>query len=128
MSMNVNLVVGVDCGGDSLSGGVEGKQNIEAGRDRQMLNCVRASGIPFVHVVLGPGCDGETEEPAMKACCASLAAEGFLQGVFSVQPLFDDMVTHCNTQALHSNRTPNLMWRAHTRDLPSVAAASADCV
>jgi diadenosine tetraphosphate (Ap4A) HIT family hydrolase len=117
-ALQVDLVVGVDCGGDSISGGVDWQGNVEAGRDRQMLHCLRISGIPFLHVVFGVGCDGETEESRMLSCCARLSAEGSLHGAFSVEPFLSDMISCC--RKLNPTRTPNLMWRAHTGDLASV--------
>lgn len=119
-SLHVDLVIGVDCGGDSISGGVDWQGCPGKGRDMQMLNCLRVCGISFLHVVLGPGCDGETEEPRMRACCAQLSAQGSLRGVFQVEPLLADMVGCCT--ALAPSRTPNLMLRAQSDALPSVQA------
>lgn len=117
-SLHVDLVVGVDCGGDSISGGVDWQGSPEAGRDMQMLHCLKVSGIPLLHVVLGPGSDGETEESVMRACCAKLSAEGSLRGAFSVEPLLADMVGCCT--ALAPTRTPNLMKQAQSGELRSV--------
>mmetsp|Transcript_78210 Transcript_78210/g.138502 ORF Transcript_78210/g.138502 Transcript_78210/m.138502 type:complete len:459 (-) Transcript_78210:154-1530(-) len=117
-SLKLDLVIGVDCGGDSISGGVDWQTNPEAGRDMQMLQCLKASGIPLLHFVLGPGCDGETEESAMRVSCARLSAEGSLRGVVSLEPFLADMRACC--KALAQTRTPNLMWRAQYGDLPKV--------
>eukprot|EP00427_Karlodinium_veneficum_P013564 CAMPEP_0169063968 /NCGR_PEP_ID=MMETSP1015-20121227/1577_1 /TAXON_ID=342587 /ORGANISM="Karlodinium micrum, Strain CCMP2283" /LENGTH=604 /DNA_ID=CAMNT_0009122359 /DNA_START=1 /DNA_END=1815 /DNA_ORIENTATION=- len=117
MSLQINLIIGVDNGGDSISGGVDWKDDADDGRDRQMLYCIMKSEIPFLHVVLGPGCDGETEESAMRACCSRLWKEGSLIGSFAVLPLLEDM-RKCS-KTLPPTKTPNLMWGAQTGDLRS---------
>jgi len=114
-SLRPSLVVAVDCGGDVLSGGLEG----EKGRDRQALHCLQVSGIPFVTVVMGPGCDGETSEQGMRDCCAKLHAEGALLGAISLVPMLSDMRECCLT--LKPTRTPNLMYGAYFGDLKPVA-------
>lgn len=115
-AVSPDLIVGVDCGGDSVTGGIDWRGSPEAGRDMQVLRCFRESGVPFVHAVLGPGCDGESEEAAMLSSCQRLAAEGCLRGVFDVQALLADMAGCCRT--LKGTRTPNLMQRAANGDLP----------
>jgi len=58
----VTHVVAVDCGGDSLTGGVDFLPggSMEMGRDRQVLHALGANGVSFDHMVLGPGCDAES--------------------------------------------------------------------
>lgn len=54
--VNPDYTFTVDNGGDSITGGFEGAN----GFDQANLKCLREIGNYFHHLVLGPGCDGES--------------------------------------------------------------------
>lgn len=122
-SLNLDLVLAVDCGGDSITGGLDFAkgQSPEVGRDRQVLRCLRSSGVPFIHLVFGPGCDGESSEELFNRCCEQLNSTGEFRGSFSLEPLLGIMADCC--KQLAPNRTPNLMNRAFSGELPCAAEA-----
>jgi len=123
--LKADLVIGIDCGGDSLTGGKDFAVDAITGRDQQVLYALRTyqqknPGFEFVHVVLAPGCDAETTEKQMieevgrdpsdhsgplKTC----AGRKYL-GSFSIEDLIEDCFPL--VQSLANNRTPFLMYRA----------------
>ena len=109
--LKVDQVVAVDLGGDSLTGGADfDGGSFEFGRDRQVLHALSTSGIPFIHIVCGPGCDGESTIDMMKSAVAKADESGALLGVLQL----DDLIPHMAemAQTLSSSRTPNILSRA----------------
>ena len=106
-------VVGVDLGGDSLTGGVDFESDPECGRDRQVLHALRASRVPCVHLVLGPGCDGESSVEAMSEAVRRLDSNGALLGVLPLDDLIGPLSRYGTTLA--PNRTPNIIKAAFER-------------
>jgi len=51
-------IITIDNGGDSITGGNEG----EKGFDRRNVDALKEKGIQFIHIILGLGCDGESDE------------------------------------------------------------------
>ena len=85
----------------------------ERGRDRQVLRALRSTRLPggFVHIVLGPGCDGETSVDAMRAAVRSADERGALLGV--LPRLGGSLPAMAQLAAgLSPNRTPNILARA----------------
>lgn len=119
-SLGFDWVVGIDAGGDSLTGGIDFQAggSPELGRDRQMLHVLSATGIPFTHLVVAPCCDGESEQVEMQKALETCAKEGQVQGVFGIESLIPFMQQLVVGQG--STRTPNIMLRAFARDLPVV--------
>jgi len=125
-----DLVIGIDCGGDSLTGGKDFSLDVITGRDQQVLYALRTykhnhPDFDFIHVVLGPGCDAETPEQVMIAeigrdpsdCSGPLktcAGRNYL-GSFSIEDMIEDCFPL--VQSLENNRTPYLMYRA-LKDTP----------
>lgn len=97
-----DCIVGCDSGGDGLTGGVDFDGDVALGRDIQMLGVLRACGTPFVHVVIGPGCDGESTEAQMREAMAAEQVKGTFRGVFSLRSL----VWRQNCVGLGPTRTP----------------------
>ena len=105
-------VLAVDCGGDSLTGGLDfdasnGPESAEMGRDRQVLRALHNSGVPYTHIVLGPGCDAESSVADMADAVRELDEEGRLLGVMSLERLLPMM--SALTRTLAPSRTPNIM-------------------
>lgn len=115
-ALQLDFIVAVDCGGDSLTGGKDFEGDPALGRDVQVLTCLRASNVPFVHIVLGPGCDAESPEAVMRASVEQLEKDGKFLGAFPLDPLLPTF--EATAGMLADDRTPNLMRRAALRDLP----------
>lgn len=108
--LRVDTVLAVDFGGDSLTGGIDFTGDPECGRDRQVLHALRASKLPCVQLVLGPGCDGESSVEAMRAAVRAADERGQLLGVL---PLADVVGTMAQCAAtLKPSRTPNIVQSA----------------
>jgi len=123
--LGVDLVIGIDCGGDSLTGGKDFACSPLTGRDQQVLFAFRKyraenPDFAFCHVVLAPGCDAETPEKIMRAevgrspsvsnSVLKWCAGREFRGCFSIEQL----ITNCFpfVKELEPNRTPYLMYRA----------------
>ena len=109
-TLSIDCVVGVDCGGDSLTGGVDWKVSPDLGRDVQVLHSLHGCGRPFVHVVLGPGCDAESPTNVMLGAVNALDTAGHFRGSFHLGTALPLMRPFTTTLA--PNRTPNLMYDA----------------
>jgi hypothetical protein len=55
-------IITIDNGGDSLTGGKDGK----CGFDHRNLLCLKEMAIPFHHIILGLGCDGESDTKSIQ--------------------------------------------------------------
>jgi len=125
-SLQVDVVFGIDCGGDSLTGGKDFTFDPQTGRDQQVLLALKNYqqshfGFQFIHLVLGPGCDAETSESDMikevwrtsNFTLTGSKGRTFL-GAFSL----DRMINECFhlVENLETNRTPYLMYRALVND------------
>jgi len=97
----------VDCGGDSLTGGLDFSADIECGRDRQVLRALQAIGIPFLHMIFAPGCDGESTIDAMKGALEQAHRADALLGWWSLKEDVQMMAPLCENLA--ANRTPNII-------------------
>ena len=95
----------------------------EVGRDRQVLHALRASGVPFFHLVFGPGCDGESEIDAMCSAMREADSRGELAGVMPLAPLGPVMAGLASP--LKASRTPNIIARALAREAERQEGAAA---
>jgi len=104
----------VDNGGDSLTGGIDFHEHVELGRDTQVglaLKQFQASGAgEYLHVVMGPGCDGESSQAALAAARDRLIATGQYVGSVDLVSLLQE--TFARTEILGDARTPNIMYNA----------------
>jgi hypothetical protein len=110
-----DAIIGVDAGGDGLTGGVDFEGDVALGRDVQMIGVLKACGLPFVHVVFGPGCDGESQEAQMRAALHREKLAGSFCGVFSLRPLS----WRENCVGLGATRTPMVCLAACDSDDPA---------
>jgi len=109
-ALRLNYIIAVDLGGDSLTGGVDFEGEVEMGRDRQVLFALRASGVPFVHLMLGPGCDGESPIESMQAAMRDVDGRGELLGILPLEELAPVIAERAKT--LSASRTPNIIINA----------------
>ena len=79
----------------------------EMGRDRQVLTALRASRVPFIHLILGPGCDGESGVEQMREAMREADARQQIAGLLPLEVLAPQMRVLSAT--LKSSRTPNII-------------------
>jgi hypothetical protein len=104
--LGFDLILGVDTGGDSLGTG--------EGRDVRMLRVLRRSRVPFYHIVIAPGSDGESTHQQL---CANLQSHRqTFQGRFALTPLLP--IYRSFGPSLKASRTPNIIIAAADRQLP----------
>mmetsp|Transcript_35519 Transcript_35519/g.82942 ORF Transcript_35519/g.82942 Transcript_35519/m.82942 type:complete len:311 (-) Transcript_35519:187-1119(-) len=111
--LRLDQVLAVDLGGDSLTGGADFERDAELGRDRQVLHALSMAPLPdgFVHLIVGPGCDGETPVPVMKAAVKAADERGVLLGI--MPRLGGALPTMARLSAtLRASRTPNILHYA----------------
>lgn len=108
-ALGFDTIIGVDAGGDSVTGGVDWQESPAFGRDRQML-AVLSSALwaSFLHVVVGPGCDGESSESALRGAFHRLQEAGILLGSFDMDERLLSSIRPL-AQSLARNRTPNIV-------------------
>ncbi|MFW9874150.1 MAG: DUF1152 domain-containing protein, partial [Candidatus Thorarchaeota archaeon] len=58
-SLGFDLVIGIDTGGDAI---IEEAVSGSKGRDKEMVEILQQSQVPLLILILGPGCDGESQE------------------------------------------------------------------
>lgn len=126
-ALDCDVVVGVDNGGDSLTGGVdfhEG-QHPDTGRDRQVLLALQAwasrGAAPpeaspqrqrrAVHVILGPGCDGESTAAQLDAAVGGADEDGLVLGAFALDERVIGPMKHVSKNVT-PDRTPNVVVAA----------------
>jgi len=78
----------VDNGGDSITGGLEGVN----GFDQNNLQALIEMEKPFHHLVIGPGCDGESSIEDFNECIL-MQLENF-RGIFDIGKTFDLIYTN----------------------------------
>lgn len=97
-------------GGDSLTCGVEDEYSF----DRTGLRALKQIGSPFIYIVLGPGCDGEsTIEMLQSAIEKEVSCNSFI-GEF----LLDEVVKYMqpvSVNTLSSDRTPSIITNAQNK-------------
>mmetsp|Transcript_32121 Transcript_32121/g.41182 ORF Transcript_32121/g.41182 Transcript_32121/m.41182 type:complete len:380 (+) Transcript_32121:170-1309(+) len=121
--LGVDLVICVDSGGDSLTGGVDWKCNVITGRDQQVISAMRRykdehKSFRFIHIVLGPGCDAETSPQRMVDEVWKTGLNEHLPwcsnreylGTFCLEDMIPE--TFKMVRSLAPNRTPFIMYRA----------------
>lgn len=121
--LRVEFVLACDLGGDSLTGGVDFESDPELGRDMQVLHALRASDVPMLHMVLGPGCDGESSIEAMRAAVQEADRRRELQAVLPLDDLALQMASLARTLA--PSRTPNIIGGAMARKAEAAAGVAA---
>ncbi len=103
-SLNFDLIVGVDTGGDSI---IFGALSGAEGRDRKMVRLLKDIKIPFILVVLGAGCDGESTLENIKITFQDYNKKNKYLGSFSLDPLIPLFKSLAGS--LQQTRTPNII-------------------
>jgi len=109
-SLKFTVIIGIDMGGDSISGGIDHPGDAALGRDMQFKSILSKIGVPFYHVVAAPCCDGETMFDKMQMELLRSKQEGHMLGCFDMSFMRQDFETY--TKNLDSSRTPNIVLQA----------------
>ena len=106
-SLGFDLLVGVDAGGDSIAA-QRGRGHL--GRDQRMLRVLLQTGVPVLHVVVAPGCDGESKVADLRAATEHRVNMGSYRGCFALEPILP--VLRSLSGDLADSRTPRIILRA----------------
>ena len=104
--INPDIIIAVDGGGDSLTGGVS--DNVEKEFDRTGIRALQQYGKPFTYIVMGAGCDGESTMEMLKGAIKFENKNGSFLGHFDLIP-FIDKWENLSSKLLQNDRTPNIM-------------------
>jgi len=108
--LKTDFIIGVDTGGDSITGGLDWKGSVELGRDVQMQNAIVKSGIPHLILAFGPGSDGESSVKTMNEAVTTLWKQKCFLGAFSLKDLLIEVRPYMEN--LSPLRTPNICYSA----------------
>ena len=123
--LNINIVISIDTGGDSITGGKDWKYDRFSSRDLQVLHACRqlykSNYInKLYHIVLGPCCDGETSDNDMVLAVYNKNAiydsnfkkpvdNKIFHGGFILDSLFNSSIINTLLSKLKAKRTPNII-------------------
>jgi hypothetical protein len=102
-------IIAVDLGGDSLTCGVDGN---EFGFDRTGIKALQEIGIPFIYLVLGLGCDGESTIEMLQNSIEREVEQNSVLGSFRLDKIIEQM-SPLSKKLLKDNRTPNIIVDAY---------------
>ena len=103
-----DLIYAIDLGGDSLTGGLD---DDDMGFDRSGIRALQKIARPFIYMVLGPGCDGESEcDKIIDALQSELSVDSLL-GIFELTKEIEFM-SGISQNLLDKNRTPSIITNA----------------
>jgi len=108
--LKTDFIIGVDTGGDSITGGLDWDGSVELGRDLQMQNAIVKSGILNLILAFGPGSDGESSIKVMNESVTEVEKQGCFLGAFTLKDLLIGVRPW--TENLSPMRTPNICYSA----------------
>jgi len=114
--LKTDFIIGVDTGGDSITGGLDWVRDVRLGRDVQTQNAIVKSGIPHLILAFGPGCDGESSVKTMNEAVTTLNEQGCFLGSFPLKDILRGV--RDMTKNLGAMRTPNICYTAVTGQTP----------
>ena len=109
-TLGFDAVVGVDAGGDSLTGGIDHAGDPSTGVDQMMGRVLMYSGLPYMQVVCGLGSDGESTQEQILKCIEAERQSGAFIGEIPMKgwaPAYRQL-----SGVLEDYRTPNIMAKA----------------
>jgi hypothetical protein len=113
-ALGLDLIFGIDTGGDSL---VEVAKSGDDDRDKRMLRVLEQTAVPLYHIVAAPGSDGESSSEAIRTTFRDHAARNRYRGCFALGPLFP--VLRSLSTGLNARRTPRIILAAAAGELKS---------
>jgi len=109
-NLKADVIIGIDTGGDCITGGMDWEGSAELGRDVQMQSAIVNSGIPHLILAFGPGCDGESSVKTMNESVTKLQKQGSFLGAFRLKDFLLEVRPW--TENLSPMRTPNICYSA----------------
>ena len=106
-SLGFDLIIGVDAGGDSI---VTKRGRPRRGRDQRVLAVLLRTRVPVLHVVVAPGCDGESRTGDLCDALAARLNAGAYRGCFPLAPILP--VLREQSSGLSEARTPRIVLAA----------------
>ena len=100
--LNPDFIFALDGGGDSLTGGACPNK---IGFDRRALQALQSCNTPFTFLVIGPGCDGESDAEMIKSAVIRQQNAQTLLGWFDLNPALDKMISFA--PPIRDDGTPN---------------------
>lgn len=110
-SLGFDAVIGVDAGGDSVTGGIDHDGDPTLGTDQMTLRALQHSGLPLLMVVCGFGSDGESTAEQIKAAIEAEEAAGRVLGVVAMDAGWAADFAQMSA-GLGQTRTPAIMAAA----------------
>jgi hypothetical protein len=107
-SLGFDLILGIDAGGDSI-----GRDSAE--RDQRMLRVLLQTGVPVLHVVVAPGCDGESSVADLRSAMENRIRSGRYRGCFALAPILP--ILREQSFDLSETRTPRIILAAADEQL-----------
>jgi len=105
--MEFDLVISIDTGADSI---ISEATSGPKGRDQRMMNMLNRLGTSYFHVVVSPGCDGETTFTQLTETITEFTASEEYLGcvsILDIVPMMSELA-----RPLKFNRTPNIIAEA----------------
>ncbi|MDE0471296.1 MAG: DUF1152 domain-containing protein [Ekhidna sp.] len=107
--INPDVVIAIDMGGDSLTCGVEDENSF----DISGLKTLKKIGKPFIYIIFGIGCDGESTVEMITNALEKEYVKNSLLGEFSLSELID-LTGPISKSILNKDRTPNIIADAQS--------------
>ncbi len=119
-SLGFDMVFSIDTGADSI---VAEATSGPDGRDRRMLRLLSRLHLPWFHVAISPGCDGETTFDQIVTAVSTLSRSGAYKGRLPVAPMVSTMREL--GVPLKDTRTPNIIAAVCRPNVVGVAGEEA---
>ena len=109
---SIDLVIAIDNGGDSITGGVDYHDSVRLARDVQVRHALEAFAGHYYHVVFGPCSDGESTEEDMMEAVQAPGMRVMFKGAYRMSAAFvESLAKPC--AVLGRTRTPAIIKLAH---------------
>lgn len=102
--INPDVIVAIDLGGDSLTCGIENENSF----DRSGLRALKQVGKPFIYIVFGVGCDGESTVDMIENSLEKEYEAKSLLGEFDLKEVIR-LTRKMSKTILENDRTPNII-------------------
>jgi len=116
-TLEADFIIGVDTGGDCITGGMDWEESVKLGRDVQMQSAIVKSGIPHLILAFGPCCDGESSVKTMNEAVGRLEKQGCFLGAYPLNDFLPEIKPWLEN--LNSRRTPNICLSAMMGEIPA---------
>lgn len=113
--LKLDLIIGIDNGGDSLTCGIDYHNDPKLARDIQVLHSMKNNlyNIPYIHYVFAPGSDGESTIQQLKSSRLNKDYNYLGQFKFNKELI---QIMREKTKYLTDTRTSNIIYSAFIND------------